>query len=333
MTHSETALTNALDHHRIFLDARLENTWETDFSVSRWQTGKNLWQSLGSLAGLFAFLALFPYPFGLGAKGSLVPEIQHEVFAQVDGVLQEVYVTDTEETFVRKGQPLALMTNNDLMVEIENLRGKIQEAQEKLNTNQIIQSQKRLEQVDRQMIAGEINSAMQTIKSLTNELGLKEEEARLLQVVSPADGSVVNWQVRQNLLRRPVLRGQNLMTIIDPDTQWQVELEMPERRLAHLIKAQTKNAEPLTVTFGLVSHPGVEYEGMVLQIDQKLDVHSDDGNTALLRIGFKNDDISRELLRAGTRVTAKVHCGTRSIGYVMFHEMIETVQSSVLFWL
>ena len=68
-------------------------------------------------------------------------------------------------------------------------------------------------------------------------------------------------------------------------------------------------------------------------MDQKLDVHSDEGNTALLRIGFVNNDVSPDLLRAGTRVTAKVHCGTRSIGYVMFHELMETVQSSVLFWL
>ena len=225
------------------------------------------------------------------------------------------------------------MTNNDLMVEIENLRGRIREAHEKLNTNQIIQSQKRLEQVDRQMIAGEINSAMQTITSLTNELGLKEDEAKLLEVVSPAEGRVVNWQVRQNLLRRPVLRGQNLMTIIDPGTQWQVELELPEHRLAHLMRAQAENQEPLEVTFGLVSHPGVEYRGNVLHVDQKLDVHSDEGNTALLRITFNNNEVNPDLLRAGTRVTAKVHCGTRSIGYVMFHELIETVHSSVLFWL
>jgi biotin carboxyl carrier protein len=331
-THSETALTNALDHHGIFLMP----VWKMLGKITAAFRGGRLAKTttiLACLAGLFAFLVLFPCPFGLGAKGSLVPEVQHEVFAQVDGVLQEVFVSDAEETFVRQGQPLALMTNNDLMVEIENLKGRIQEAREKLNTNQIIQSQKRLEQVDRQMIAGEINSALQTIKSLTNELGLKEEEAKLLQVVSPADGRVVNWQVRQNLLRRPVLRGQNLMTIIDPDTQWQVELELPERRLAHLMKAQAQNAEPLEVTFGLVSHPGVEYKGFVLHMDQKLDVHSDEGNTALLRIGFANNDVSPDLLRAGTRVTAKVHCGTRSIGYVMFHELIETVQSSVLFWL
>ena len=284
------------------------------------------------LVGAGMFLTEFPYEFGLGAKGSLVPETQHEVFAQVDGVLQKVFVSDTDETFVEKGQELAVMTNNDLMVEIENLQGQIAEAQQKRNTNKILQT-KRSDPADRQLIEGEIRTLDQVVISLTNELILKLEEQKMLRVVSPSAGQVVNWQVRQSLLRRPVLRGQNLMTIIDPETRWQIELEMPERRLAHLLTAMNEGKEPLKVTFGLVSHPGSEYEGRVLTIDRQLDVHSDEGNTALVRVGFANKDISPDLLRSGTRVTAKVQCGERSIGYVMFHELIETVQSSVLLWL
>lgn len=123
------------------------------------------------------------------------------------------------------------------------------------------------------------------------------------------------------------------MTIVDPNTDFEIELELPERRLAHLLDAEKESDEPLEVTFGLISHPGSEYQGVVKSIDRRLDVHSDAGNTAKIRVAFENQQIGRELLRSGTRVTAKVHCGTRSIGYVVFHELIETVQSSVLFWL
>jgi len=329
--HSETALSNALDHNSIFLMP----LWRLLGGITSQFRGGKLFRTtllLSCLTGIAFFLAVFPYPFGLGAKGSLIPETQTEVFAQVDGVLQEVYVSDNSETFVRTGQPLARMTNSDLMVVIENLQGQIEEAKQKLHTNQILQS-KKLDPVDRQMIAGEIRSLNQTIISINNELQLKIQEAQLLHITSPTDGQVVNWQVRQNLLRRPVLRGQNLMTIVDPNTRWQIELEMPERRLAHLIRAMQESDEPLKVTFGLVSHPGSQYEGRILRVDRQLDVHSDNGNTALVRVGFNNRDVDLELLRAGTRVTAKVDCGTRSIGYVMFHELIETIQSSVLFWL
>ncbi len=268
----------------------------------------------------------------MGAKGSLVPETEHEVFAQIDGVLEEIAVSDHGNNLVSQGDLLAVMSNNDLQVEIANLRGRIDEAKGKRQRNQLLQS-KRMDPADAALVAGEIATAEQTIISLSRELALKEADAQLLNVCSPADGQVINWQVRQNLLRRPVLRGQNLMTIIDPNTQWQIELELPERRLSHLFEAQKTAPEPLQVTFGLVSHPGVEFTGQILQVDQQLDVHSDEGNTALVRVAFPNQDVQPELLRAGTRVTAKIHCGKRAIGYVMFHELIETVQSSVLFWL
>jgi biotin carboxyl carrier protein len=331
VAHAQSALTNALEHNSVFLMP----VWKVLGRATSMFRGQKLVRTalvVACVAGAAMFLSAFPYEFGLGAKGSLVPETQHEVFAQVDGVLQEVFVSDTGETFVQKGQPLALMTNNDLLVEIENLQGQIAEAQQKRNTNKILQT-KRNDPADRQLIEGEIRTLDQVIVSLTNELTLKQEEQKLLRVVSPSAGQVVNWQVRQNLLRRPVLRGQNLMTIVDPETRWQIELEMPERRLAHLLTAMNQEQEPLMVTFGLVSHPGSEYEGRVLTIDRQLDVHSDEGNTALVRVGFANDDINPDLLRSGPRVTAKIQCGERSIGYVMFHELIETVQSSVLLWL
>ncbi len=332
VSHSETALTNSLDHNGVFLMP----VWKHLGRATSLVQGGKLFRTIAIMGVLIAaalFLALFPYQFGLGASGSLVPETQHEVFAQVDGVLQEVFVSDTGETFVAANQPLARMTNNDLLVEIENLQGQIEEANQKRISNKLMQT-KRVEQaIDRQLIAGEMRSLEQTITSLTNELDLKLSELKMLEIMSPSAGQVVNWQVRQSLLRRPVLRGQNLMTIIDPNTRWQIELQVPERRLAHLITAMDEQDEPLKVTFGLLSHPGVTYAGQLLSIDRQLDVHSDEGNSALVRIGFANADISPELLRAGTRVTAKIDCGQRSIGYVMFHELIETVQAKVLFWL
>jgi len=151
-------------------------------------------------------------------------------------------------------------------------------------------------------------------------------------VIAPGDGMVVSWNAKQNLLNRPVKLGQNLMTIVPPNAVWQVELEMPERRLAHLFEALESSEQPLRVTFGLMSNPGKEFEGTLISVDRKLDVYSDDGNAALVRVAFDNQKIDFALLRSETRVTAKIHCGERSIGYVMFHELIETVQSKLIFW-
>ena len=329
--HSQTALTNSLSHDRIFLMP----LWKMLGKVMPDFSSGGMWKllSIPIAGGIAAFLALFPYPFTLGSNGKLQPQIQHEVFAQVDGVLEQIPIADSEDPFVRQGDILAVMTNSDLKLAIQKLEGQIEETQAQITSDVRLQSRGGLDEVESGMLAGRLDSARQSRKSLQKELAIKRRQADQLHVRSPADGQVVNWQLRQNLLRRPVLRGQNLMTIVDPNTDFEIELEMPERRLAHLLDASEQSDEPLEVTFGLISHPGTEYRGVVTRIDRRLDVHSDEGNTAKVRVTFENQQIEEHLMRSGTRVTAKVHCGTRSIGYVVFHELIETVQSSVMFWL
>jgi multidrug efflux pump subunit AcrA (membrane-fusion protein) len=329
--HGETALTNAAEHNRIFLMPVWKAIGKITSAFAAGNRTKTFW-CLAAVAAVVAFLALFPYSFGLGAKGSLIPESQQVVFAQTDGTMEAIYVSDDGDTMVTAGQPLALMKNSDIELAIGEITGQIAEKQQEISSNRRLQSQGGLTPLERNELEGQTLQAMQTVKSLQNELAIRQLEQTLLEIKSPIDGRVVNWNVRQNLLHRPVVRGQSLMTIVHPDTKWRIELEMPERRLIHLIRAMKHSQQPLKVTFGLVSHPGTEYEGQLISVDQKLDVHSDEGNTALVRVAFPNEMIDPELLRAETRVTAKVQCGTRSIGYVMFHELFETVQSSLMFW-
>jgi polyhydroxyalkanoate synthesis regulator phasin len=327
--HSQIALTNTLDHQAIFLLP----VWKRLGKLSSLVAGERRWKTLaiaGMLGSVIAILSLFPYRFGMGASGSLIPETQYEVFALESGVLMNVNVSDQADTFVNAGDLLAEMYNNELDIEIENLRGQIERELESLRSKRALQSQ--VNASDAQILGPEINSLRQRILSLENELALREHQQKLLRVTAPASGQVINWQVRQNLLRRPVQRGQHLMTIVDPDTHWQLELRMPERRVAHLLQASQARSEPLTVSFTLLSQPGIEYQGHLLSIDQKLDVHSEDGNSVLVRIGFDNQAVPKDLLRSGTRVAAKVDCGKRSLGYVLLHEMLETIHTKWLLW-
>lgn len=334
--HGQTALTNANEHNSIFMMP----VWKAIGKLtSAFQAG-NRFKTLCALAtmGLVgAFLCLFPYSFGLGAKGSLIPQTQRQVFAQAGGTMVEVNVSDAGDTFAKQGDVLAVLKNTDIELEISKITGQIAQHSQEIDSNTRIlntasRGQEKLSSVERLEVKSNNDEAQQAIRSLQNELKIRLEEQELLEIRSPIDGVVVNWNIRSNLLNRPVELGKNLMTIVPPDTPWQIELEMPERRLTHLLKAQRDSDQPLKVTFGLVSNPGTEYEGEILRIDNKLDVYSDDGNSALVRVAFPNDSVDPELLRSETRVTAKVHCGTRSIGYVMFHELIETVQSSFMFW-
>ena len=158
--------------------------------------------------------------------------------------------------------------------------------------------------------------------SLNRELELKKRQAENLIVRSPADGVIVNWQVRKNLLKRPVDRGQNMMTVVDPNGGWQLEIDIPERRVGHLMERLNDSTKPVEVSFALVSHPGQEFTGLLQQIDRKLEVYSDDGNTAKAVVLFDNRQIPSDLLKSGTRINAQLYCGTRSIGFVWFPRVI-----------
>lgn len=329
--HGQTALSNATEHNRIFLMP----VWKAIGKLTEAFDGGNRKKTfgvLGTLAAALAFLYLFPYSFGVGANGTLIAETQQVVFAKTDGTMESIFVSDDGDTLVSAGQTLALMSNSDIELAIGEISGQIAETQQEISSNRLLQSRGGLTPLERNEIEGKTLQAIQTVKSLENELRIRKQEQTLLEIKSPIDGRVVNWNVRQDLLNRPVIRGQSLMTVVHPDTRWRIELEMPERRLIHLLRAMESSDEPLQVSFGLVSNPGTEYQGELISIDRKLDVYSDDGNTALIRVAFANETVDPELLRSQTRVTAQVHCGRRSIGYVMFHELIETVQSSLMFW-
>jgi len=334
--HGQTALTNSTEHNSIFLMP----LWKGIGKVTNLFGVGNRFKTfcvLGAIAGALAFLCLFPYPFGLSAKGALIPETQREVFAQTDGTVIDINVSDAGDSLVDAGSTLAQLKNTEIGLEISRLVGNIteqdaifREAERTLSRDGI--NGESLDNTARLEVNSRMRQASAAKENLTAELIIRQQEQEFLTIVSPIAGQVVSWNVRSNLLNRPVKRGQSLMTVVPPDTMWQIELEMPERRLAHLLRAMDDKDEPLKVTFGLFSNPGKEYEGQILRIDRKLEVYSDDGNSALIRVAFPNDSIDPELLRAETRVNAKVQCGTRSIGYVMFHELIETVQSSFMFW-
>ncbi|QEG24000.1 efflux RND transporter periplasmic adaptor subunit [Mariniblastus fucicola] len=329
-THAQTALSNSIDHQSIFLMP----LWKSIGKIVQQFQGRRLARSLTGIAVIAAvlgFLCLYPYSFSLGARGNLVAESRHEVYAQLDGILTDIKVSNTGDSIVDKGQLLATMASSTLELKIGDLQGRIAQAKNELRIAETGKTTG-VDASEKAAYNSQFQRASQEIANLENELAVQLKDRELLQVRAPIAGQVVNWQVRQNLLRRPVRFGQHLMTIVPPDTQWLIELEMPERRLAHLSRAMQDSDEFLKVTFALVSWPGKEFEGELLSVDQKLDVYSDEGNAALVRVRFPNDAIPQELLRSGTRVTGKVQCGTCSVGYAMFYELIETVQAKWQFW-
>jgi multidrug efflux pump subunit AcrA (membrane-fusion protein) len=330
--HAGGALANAIEHSSLFLLP----LWKALGQVTWLFRGQMLPKTLTAL-GLFAWaifgLATVPTNFEVAARGKLQPAERREVFAPLDGLV--VRVPAEHGQIVERGAVLAVLTNTDLDLQLATLLGRQSTNQERQTSlSRALLDNKggaaRLAPADENRLAGEMLQLRQEAESIERELALVREKQGQLTVVAPQRGQVVTWKVRDLILQRPVTRGQGLLTLANPEGPWELELYLPERRLAHVQRAHSLKSA-LDVDFVLSSHPGQTFRGQVVEIEQAAEVRGEEGNTVLVRVSFDRGQLPS--LHDQTTVTAKLHCGRTSIGYAWFCDLIETVQTKVLFWL
>ncbi len=345
--HGAQALSRAIDHSSLFL-------------LSLWQAlGKATWMFRGRslpktliacllLAGAAFALATVQTDFEVAARGKLQPAERREIFAQIDGIVTSVPVRHGQE--IAAGTVLAELANTNLELELAALIGRQTTNQEQIASHQralldnSTATGARLSPAEESQLSAELVELRQESQNIERELALFHEKQRQLVVTATEAGQVVTWKVEDLLQGRPVIRGQSLMTLANPAGPWELELYVPERRLVHLQAAQQMETRsvsegeladgsrpPLDVVFTLTSHPGFQFHGRVVEIEQSAEVRGDDGNTVLVRVSIDKDELPP--LHDQTSVTAKLYCGRASVGRVWFCDLIETVQSKVLFWL
>lgn len=369
--HSALALTNARQHHEIFLLPLWQALGRASWIIRARTLPKTI-LALALVALAAGSLAVIPANFDVAARGKLQPSERREVFAPLDGIVASVPVEHGQ--LVEPGTILAELTSTDLDLALAALIGRQTTNQERLAALQRTLLDKRsgsarLSPLDENRLAGEQSELKQEAENIERELALLGEKQNQLIVKAPQRGQVVTWKVRELLLARPVSRGQALLTLANPDGPWELELYLPERRLKHVLKSASgrrappaqpvvppgitasranstdiaspseassyrdayASRSPLAATFVLSSHPGATFHGQVVEIEQSAEVRGDEGNTVLVRVAV--DKAALPALHDQTTVTAKLHCGQTSIGYAWFCDLIETFQTKVAFWL
>lgn len=356
--HSAQALSNAIEHSSLFLLP----LWKSLGQVAWLFRGRALPKTfliLAVIAGATYALTTVPTDFEVAARGKLQPAERREIFAPLDALVARVPVEHGQ--IIEAGAVLAELTNTDLDLQLAALLGKQTTNQERLTSlSRALLDNKggaaRLAPADENRLAGEMLELKQEAENIERELALVRSKQRQLTVVAPQRGQVVTWKVRDLLLQRPVTRGQGLLTLANPDGPWELELYLPERRLAHVQRSSIQVASagrespgnlavsnvvndrdahtirsPGNVTFVLSTNPGQTFHGRIVEIENAAEVRGEDGNTVLVRVAVEKSQLPP--LHDQTTVTAKINCGRTSIGYAWFCDLIETVQSKVLFWL
>jgi hypothetical protein len=329
--HSARAMANAMEHNNLFLMP----VWRT-LGKARWVVqGRTLPKTLVIAAvALVAIVSMFviPYDFKLEGKGTLVPRERRDVFVNVEGTstVQEVKVKQGDS--VEKGQLLVELDNSELKLRIEQLIEQRQKVAEGLMAAQRERQDARRKPEEKMQAAAQISIYRQQLTSLNDQLKLLEGQSERLMVKSPIDGQIVTtWNKLEQLEQRPVTAGQVLMMVADPKSTWELEIYMPEDTMGHVARAWQGLPKPkeMKVTYVLANEPQHQHEGTVIKIGESAELHEEYGHCVPVRVKINDKDVADR--RVGIEATAKLHCGRRPIGYVWFHELIEFVQSRVLF--
>ncbi len=330
-THAEVALANAISVDQLFLMPLGRALGQLMRGIGGRALPKSL-TLLGMVVALVISLCILPAPFWLHGRGTLQPTVRRQVFAHTTGVVDQVAVRHGQQ--VTQQEPLLQLRDDQIRRELIAVTGQWHEAQERQNSinGRLVQPGLPLE--ERTRLAGELETLQASFPSLDRRRQLLEEQVQQLKILSPLSGQITTWDLNHLLTGKPVERGQVLLEVADLSQDWEIQVNMPERRMGHIARAQRRCAAggALQVSFVLATDPEVTYTGLVQEIGSRADVDQAEGdNVVLLRVQFDRDQLPAELLRPGAGVTVKVDCGHRPVGYVWLHDLIDWLNREVLF--
>ena len=253
------------------------------------------------------------------------------MFAPWDGEVSEIKVKSGAR--VAADQVLLIIENKDLDQQWQAALGEL-ETKETLR-QKLAAMHGRLtgpdDQSQRLEIQGQWMETGKQLESLTEQLRILKERRDKLVIKAPIAGVVATFQLDQLLKNRPVRRGELLLEIKDDQGDWKLELEIEEHRSGHILDAQRRlEKQDLRVEFVLATDSEKTVEGTLGAIDTRTNSSQELGGVIVAFATFKKSELPRTP-RIGAEVRAKISCGEKSLGYVLFGDVVEFVQK--YFWL
>ncbi|HEX4132911.1 MAG TPA: efflux RND transporter periplasmic adaptor subunit [Pirellulales bacterium] len=328
--HAAAALANAMEHEGLFLMPLWRAIGKNRWVVEARTLPKTVSIGIGMLVLLVA-LVIIPWKFSVSSTGTMLPVSRREVFAPLDGTVATIHVKHGDH--VNAGDLLVELRNTDLEVAISDVTGQRMATQEQIlaidRARTIVEKGKAASLEERNRLEGERSELKQKLASLDQQLEVYHEKRRLLEVRSPIAGQVTTWNIEQLLRQRPVRQGQVLLSVADTSGDWELELRMPEDRIGYVVEAQRDldPGEHLDVTYRLATAPGVDHDGQVVDIHGSAELRGEEGNVVLVKVRIDKGGLTD--LRPGADVMAKIDCGWRSVGYVLFHDVLAFVQRAL----
>jgi len=307
--------------------------WKLLGKTLEWFHGRKLAKTLAILGGIAVVvlsLVFIPADYRVKADGRLMPIVQQDVFAPMDGEVEKIYMENTQDgKRVTKGTPLILLKNDELEQQLLDARNQLKVKNQQIDSQRSLleEAKQKGNITEERKLEGQIEEIRTEKAGFAQQVAMLEKRQKNLVVRAPIDGVVVTFQIEKRLRNRPIQRGELLLSILDEKAKWHLELEVPEKRMGHLLKAQKNIEQNLDIEFILRTSVEQKFHGVVQNIATRPVQVGEEGSVVEVFGSADKNEIPN--LRIGAEVKAKIYCGKKAIGYVWFGDVIETVER---FW-
>jgi hypothetical protein len=241
-----------------------------------------------------------------------------------------------------------MLKNDDLTSQLAGLRNTVDN---KVNLLKLLQAQRDSYQgtssrQDSAMLEGQMKQTQLEIESalvnvailrarmkIPDDRKIEDEDINDIRLTIPAPmtGVVPTFQLDQLLEKRPVRRGELLMTVMNPDGPWHLQLEVDESWMGHILRAQQDlGVEALPIEFVLATDPTKSFRGRIVRMSTRTNASTDATSSIIeVEIELNADQIATRQI--GAQVRAKISCGESTLGYVLLGDVIEFFRKR--FWL
>lgn len=317
--HVGSAIYNAKRFHRIFLMpvwVKLGKAW----SLLEGKNGTKAMLAVAALVLVIAALWLVQWDYRVEGEGRMMPVVQKDVFAPWDGDVVDIKVDSGQR--VKKGDLLIVVENKELNQQYV-AAGTDLAAKEAVRAGLEAQLKRTIEQTERDKLNGQLLQTAAEAEGLIRQREVLEERLSSLNVTAPIDGIVSTFQIRQLLQNRPVKRGEVLLEIKDDSQDWRLELDVQDHRMGHIIDAQKKLAtQTLKVEYVLATDSEKTFDAVLGEMATRTNPSEEKGAVVVFFAPIDVKALPRGP-RIGAEVRAKISCGKKALGYVLFGDVIE----------
>ena len=281
-----------------------------------------------TVVGVMLMVALFVLfgvqrPFEISAQGVLQVSESHNIFAPVQGEVDQVLVGEGNN--VSADQIVAILKSADIDEEFVEVEGELAEAQQQLR-NLILGDDNEgsideLEAIRARNAAeaARLKIRIETLQQRQEFLTLKQKRMTLH---APIAGQVTTPDLEQRLIARPLNRGDVMMTISNTEGPWELELLVPDNCVQYITQWQQQNQDkPVIVKFRLVSASEQMFKGELREFDFRAELNADQSASFAKAIVDLDETELKEVLRLGSRVYGKFECGEKSNFFLLTYEL------------